>query len=716
MKILSAKFENFRLLRDLEIDFSNDSGKRLTVIRAANESGKTTMLIALQWALYGDTALPKKGRGFRLSPLDAKDKNIQITVAVEFEVTRHSKTPSGERKTKTKYKILRSAQELHDDFATREPSVAELYEITDNGFSRFDSPDQVIRDELPPELREVFFTDGDRALSFIDVDANESEKRKRVESAIRSLLGLEIIEKAISHVKKAEGKLNTKIKKSSAGGELGNITSRLEDIEDLISIEEKNLEDAEESFSNFGEKLEGISEAIEENLKKGDQEQLARELARIKKLRGELSNRSHSEERNHSYLFRDHTLANNLVTASLQSVFIELDKLYDQKKIPRETIPVLQERLERGICICGEKLDAGDEATQHRIKHIRELIQASEGSDKFQKIITKLYYDTLEQRNKGVSQQWWKQYEEISNTRENLLEEDEIAGRSQTDIERKIDSLGNVDIVELKKTQAIYQKKREESIQKQTEAQTKLRLLKEQKANLIEKRDKLLKQKNKNDIFLAERDVISDVLGVFEGAFNQIKKEELDKVSNGMNSLFLEMIGHDPEQESLATIRRSEISPEFDILVYGGPDDKTLNPDIDLNGASRRALTLAFILALSKVSEVVAPNIIDTPLATTSGEVKRAILKAAIRESKQLILFLTHDEIKGCEDIIDEEADTVFTLTNSGHYPTMLANNPGVDEAKVLQCRCNQIKFPYLSHSLWQANGRMEVPSSTRTH
>ena len=36
-----------------------------------------------------------------------------------------------------------------------------------------------------------------------------------------------------------------------------------------------------------------------------------------------------------------------------------------------------------------------------------------------------------------------------------------------------------------------------------------------------------------------------------------------------------------------------------------------LNPDRDLNGASRRALTIAFILALTDVSEVEAPNTID---------------------------------------------------------------------------------------------------------
>ena len=63
MKLLRAEFENFRLLRNLALDFSTDDAKNLTVIRAENESGKTTILTALQWALYGDDALPSKGTG-----------------------------------------------------------------------------------------------------------------------------------------------------------------------------------------------------------------------------------------------------------------------------------------------------------------------------------------------------------------------------------------------------------------------------------------------------------------------------------------------------------------------------------------------------------------------------------------------------------------------------------------------------------------------------
>lgn len=73
----------------------------------------------------------------------------------------------------------------------------------------------------------------------------------------------------------------------------------------------------------------------------------------------------------------------------------------------------------------------------------------------------------------------------------------------------------------------------------------------------------------------------------------------------------------------------------------------------------------------------------------TSGYVKRSILRTAVRESAQLVLFLTHDEIAGCEEIIDEAAGVVFTLTNPAHYPKMLVNNPGVAERKVLRCECD---------------------------
>ena len=184
MKLIRAEFENFRLLRNLSLDFSTDSTKKLTVIRAENETGKTTILNGLQWALYGDNALPGRGRDYRLHPIDwemSEGEQIPISVQVDFEITKFRPGLKGPIETKEQYRIIRSAYEtLSGIKQTRTRSTVRLFEVTDRGNEPIEPPEALIHEELPPELREVFFTDGDRALSFIEAAGSETAKRKRV--------------------------------------------------------------------------------------------------------------------------------------------------------------------------------------------------------------------------------------------------------------------------------------------------------------------------------------------------------------------------------------------------------------------------------------------------------------------------------------------------------------------------------------------------------
>ena len=106
MIILNAEFKNFRLLKDLKIDFANDKNKNLTVIRAANESGKTTMLNALQWCFFDEDGLPEKGKNYRISPIDLlvdDDSSIDISVSIDFSIINKG--------IEKKYKLLRSTNE-----------------------------------------------------------------------------------------------------------------------------------------------------------------------------------------------------------------------------------------------------------------------------------------------------------------------------------------------------------------------------------------------------------------------------------------------------------------------------------------------------------------------------------------------------------------------------------------------------------------------------
>ena len=691
MKLLRAEFQNFRMLRELELNFSSEPDKKLTVVRAANESGKTTILHALQWALYGDAALPGKGEGFRLHPIDwdaTEGKRVPITATVEFELTKYRRMSGNVRETRRLYRLVRSAFEDVDSQARRSASTVKLFALNETGTSPIDAPEAVINDELPPELRDVFFTDGDRALSFIEADVALSTKRERVQRAIRSLLGLGVIDDAVKHVRKSAAEVNKKARQVGGEGELNRIASRLESMENDLEKLESDFEDAKEQFRAFDEKVDEIDRKIATALQKGDKEELQKHLDQTKREIKRLDDQLASANKEHSALFRSRSIATDLLAPLIGRAFEKLEELHKNGEIPNTTIPVLQHRLSAEICICGETLESGDVDGEKRRANIQKLIDDSQRADEVQEIITDLYYGAkpLQTSGDSGSKAWLEDYRKVVERRDGLQTLRDEAGRKFRALEIQLDELPDTDIQGLRDTRRQYKDQRDRHLSRQSSIETQLAGLRRDREELESDRDRLLREQKKGARILAELDVIQDVMNVLKGAYERITNEELQKVSELTNSIFLEMIGADPEQGAI--IRRAKVSREFDIIVYG-PNDRTLNPDRDLNGASRRALTLAFILALTKVSEVEAPNVIDTPLGMTSGYVKRSILRTAVRESSQLVLFLTHDEIAGCEDIIRDAAGVVFTLTNPAHYPKMLVNDPGVVERKALRCECD---------------------------
>jgi len=559
--------------------------------------------------------------------------------------------------------------------------------LTDKGAEPIESPEVYVNEELPNDLREVFFTDGDRALSFIEADVAVSTKRQKVQNAIRSLLGLSIIEDAIRHVNKSTSEANKKAKKLQTSGDLNNIATHLQGIEDDIEKKQAEYDDAKEQFAAFDEKFNSIDRKIAEALQKGDKEKLKKSLESVDRDIKQLDSQIESAKKDHLALFRSDALTIDLLSPFLSEAYKKLADLRDQGKIPNITIPVLEERLTQDKCICGESIDENDPDGNRRRLNIQKLIDDSKHADEIQVIITDLYYGSKALQGSTVQKesQWRKDYKRVVENREGLAMLRDKAGANKRTIELEIDKLPDADIQGLRDTKKKYKEQRDRFLQRKSSLETQIDGLNRDRALLILERDRLLRIQDKGTRVLSELTVAQDIITVLQNSYNKITSEELIRVSEKMNEIFLEMIGADPDQ--FAIIKRAEINKDFDIKVYG-PQDRALNPDRDLNGASRRALTLAFILALTLVSEVEAPNVIDTPLGMMSGYVKRSVLRTAIQKSSQLILFLTHDEIAGCEEILDDAAGVVITLTNPSHYPKMLVNDPHFTEQTILACNC----------------------------
>ena len=711
MKLIRAEFENFRLLRHLNLEFSTDSTKKLTVIRAENETGKTTILNGLQWALYDDDGLPGKGRDYRLHPIDWDDESdgwrVPISVQVDFEITKLRQSQRGLIPTKEQYRIIRSAYETTVT-GVRDSSTASLFRLTDRGSELIKPPEAWIREALPLELREVFFTDGDRALSFID--ASVTDKREHVEKAIRALLGLDVIEDALKHVKKTASEFNKEAKAIGADETLTQITAELEQIERESKDLEEKIEDSKLQFASFDQKLSDIQKDIEAALMKGDREELKRNIEQTESQLKQIDEQKTGARKNHSNLFRSLSLSRDLLAPVLEKGLAKLSELHTQGKIPNTTIPLLEERLKGSTCICGESLKSHDVNGKRRRDHIQCLIDESRNADALQIRITDLYYGSrpLQPEEVADGERWLVEYDKVVKDRDQLDIKYNEQGEKLKALETQLDDIPDTNIQGLRATQMDYKNQRDRFNTNRARYETQLEVLKKERAKLVVQRDKLLRQQRKGARILAGLEVARDVERALQNSYNRMTNEELIKVSQLMNTIFLEMIGADPEQGAI--IRKAEINEDFDILVYG-PNGRTLNPDRDLNGASRRALTLAFILALTKVSEVEAPNVIDTPLGMMSGYVKRSALKTAIRESSQLILFLTRSEITDCEEILDAEAGQVITLTNPAHYPRMLVNDPQVKERKVLRCECNHRQECALCQRQMDVESEMEPVS-----
>lgn len=695
MKLTKARFENFRILRNLELDFISD---RLTVIRAENESGKTTILNALQWGLYGDSSLPDDGINYRLSPIDSDVSNgglIAVSVQIDFEKTTFRKSRSGDLiETEGNYRIIRTAHEIVvGTDHRRNLSTVRLYRITDKGSEPIDPPEAWINKELPSELREIFFTDGDRALSFIEVNGDAKTKRERVQEAIQSLLGLEIIEKAVDHLRKTNTEFNKEVKSIVSNEELEEISDKLEKIDmDLAKLKESK-DDAKHQFDRFAESLNQLDKRIEQALIRGggDREQLNQDLIKTQSELKQIDNKIKETSKEHSQLFESLSLSRDLLAPILEKTIGMLSELRKQGKLPNTTIPILEERLIEKTCICGESLDPKDTDSRHRIARIEGLIEESRKPDALQNTLTALYYKTVDCHPNKVNKadHWLVEYNEVATQRDELDKKREEIGKNLKALEVQLEEIPDTDIQELRTTKKEHIAQRDRFNAEYVKYTTQIEDLEEERKSLSATQNNLLRNQRRGKRSLAKLDVVQDVEKVLKNSYNRIKDTELDKVSSHMNKLFLEMIGADPEQGSI--IRKADISKEYDILVYG-PDERKLNPDVDINGASRRALTLAFILALTRISGVNAPNVIDTPLGMMSGYVKKSVLRTAIRESTQLILFLTRSEIQDCEEILDSEAGRIITLTNSAHYPEMLINDPKVDSYTVLKCSCNHRK------------------------
>ena len=689
MKLISAHVRNFKLLEDVDLDFSTDPNRPLTVIRAENGAGKTSLLYALLWSFYGSEGLPKDAWGLRLTSTASEvDLPVEVQARIEFE---HFDEIAG---ISTHYRLIRSVTETprSEDKHERGADRLRLLRVTEKGDEEIrDGAQALVKKLVPPRLAKIFFTNGDDVQQFISGFAS-AQRQESVHEAIRLLLGLEQLEIACEDI--AAASLAFKKEIAAAGGaELSEIQQQHEKAQD-------KLEELQSELAETTDRRNRIAEAILKDERElaaikgiGDLDEINARIEALESDITDLEGREQAVLLAMRQVLQDEEFSWHVIEDRLGEGVVLLESLADRNVIPGMSIEVLRDRLALEECICGESLEKG---TEHHA-HVAGLVAEQEVVAPRRARQTETWHHARRslaihagrvQEGQGFSELRKSNLADYTDVRHRLRAK---SGDLKTEKERR--GLIDKEIVR-RLTERI-----ERNEKNKLEAQTKIGWLRgqiegastsvAQWAGVYGKAEAEARVGAKLRI---KREVTEDLTSVADDILGILKTEWIQAVSDRMNRLFLDIVGSDPDLE-VSVFKRIFINDRFDIVVEGS-EGKTLDPDFELSGAQQRALTLAFVWALMEVSGREAPRIIDTPLGMTSGGVKYRVVDMITSPRSegtadfQVVLLMTRSEIRDLEELLDDRVGVALTLSCSKDYPKDLVNDWGVPRPIVRRCDC----------------------------
>lgn len=372
MIIHKLEMYNFRQYISLqEVKFSTDPEKNVTVLIGVNTSGKTTIIRAFEWCLYGkngfeDTVLLNSEVRDNMNVGDTQEVWVAVTFSHEdsngqkmYTLKRKFKYLCTER-TKAEGKLVVGLNKKPEEELTLEYLQADGQ--TKTAIRRENISESIDR-VLPQDLSDYFFFGGER----ISGIANRTDLSK----AVRGLMRLDVLENARDHIKEALKKFSSNIdtsgdsKAQAAQASLETAKKKLQQYIEARDNAQAEMEHYQQQENNFNVQL---SKSNVEQVKKAKAER-----DRIAKAISNEQTRLENAIRSYVELFNKRPYAFFGMPAIKKSLEV-LQNLNDQVEcVPGMNQDSIDYLLHRGTCICGTHLDPGSQPYQLVMQERRKL-------------------------------------------------------------------------------------------------------------------------------------------------------------------------------------------------------------------------------------------------------------------------------------------------------------------------------------------------------
>ena len=606
------------------IDLTCSADKPVVIILGGTGFGKTSLFDAINWALYGkvyEADLPKLRRGREIADyvnetalwLAKKDnhRTVEMTSTLYFEHERRH------------YYITQylSAQPVATDSggiqAKPTHSQTTLHEILQTGKRKKKQDHSLFLNEiLPSNVRDYFLFDGDRIYNL-----TTPESSQEVQDAIYRVVDLELLQNAETHLSQIALKYQRKGKKEAHGELLKVEEAYASNLQKLVGQKE-TLGTLRQQKQSLNSQLNVIDDRLANT---ADTRELQGRRSELEK--EEIKTRQEISALQTTIRELASVAALKLAHQSTQTLIAELDSKRNKGEIPKAVSQtLLKDLIKMQRCLCGTEFTKQDPIYET----LMARLQTEKDKPNDQALLNLLMrIQNASTRIETSHEQLAKERTRLQQLQESL--QDTIKAIEQIDAD--LAKFPQADVAEL--TQQARQL-RIELVDNEGKIQRAM--------THIEETEKQLKEQEKQRQELSKQQVKIRAIQLRE----RIAREAIREIED-IYDVFAENSRKAVEQLTIKEFQqfvqsssgyKVGLTENYQLQVY----DSNGNPALQrLSMGQSQCLSLAFITAISRVSEKNPPLVIDMPFGRLDTEVHHDISHRLPQITSQLILFLIPD-------------------------------------------------------------------------
>ncbi len=607
MWIRKVRLQDFRqFYGSQELVLSTDAAKSVTLIHAENGFGKTSILNAVLWSLFGQIT-PKFERPDDIVNYEAlEDGRTRALVDVEFEFE------------KTCYLVQRTFS------SDKTKTNLEAYRIDSGNLRNLNAPETFVASVIPPEMAKYFFFDGEAAESFA-----AARNYKEIAKAIRSLLGCSLAETAVYDLKGLCKTVEYQISETSGD-------ARIERLEREMDEKSQELEKyhalKDELTSNISEYRQ-LHEEIVQRLRdmQGAQE--------IQRQRDEKQSRKQQVDQTISECRRD--IVRWVGQRSIQLVSKRLSKValdfVDEASLRGRIPSPYNEDFVRGLlqsrtCICHRPLPEGGPEW----RAVAELLKDASNAEVLGRIVrARARLQVLREEAgdaPGILRKLQASLARLLNEQAKL--EQEIA-----ELGKKIENLPLQEIADRERNRRTLEGKIEKANQDLGGVRSHIARLEREKEALGNDLEELARKNKRTIRLLAKRQVLMRSISILEHLLEKYELDARNTIEEDVNSI-LDVVAHKEyrcrfnENFALELILNERATPK--------------------SGGENQLLSLAFIASLVKFAAsridaddlilkpgTMAPLVLDAPLGQLDPSYQESVAEFLPKLARQVVLLVS---------------------------------------------------------------------------